>query len=184
MITTLALDIESRNDCNYFVVTDRSYYNNNLPITCSLLEIKTPGNCNSVYFNVLPGFNTSYNASILKIQQASSYETLTPLPDGIYYIKYSIDPADQLYVEYNYLHNCAQYSEYISKSCELLSAKCDLTKKQFDEKLKDLETIKQLIDSSKYLVEYCNKPEEGVALYNDIKDQLNKFKVYGKCNNC
>ena len=183
MITTLSLDINSKNDCNNFVITDTSFYNPNLPIECVTLEITPPG-CNSVYFTVLPGFSTSYNGALLGLQNVNSPECLSPLPDGIYYIKYSINPNDKIYVEYYYLHNCNQRKDYISKACKLYSSKCDLTLKEYNEKLKELSEINDLMKTSQYLIEYCNKAELGSKLYQEITDKLSKFNIYGKCSNC
>ncbi len=183
MITTLSLDIINKGNVNNFRITDSSDYNPNLPVTCGLLEIKPPGATHSVYFDMLPDFTKVFNASNLHIQLASNYASLLPLPDGIYYIKYSINPADHLYVEYYYLHNATQYQKYIDKCCELHSSKCSLSKKEYATKVKELRDIKDMIDSSKYLVEWCDKSESGQDMYDEINNALDNYKLYG-CTNC
>lgn len=183
MISTLSLEIENKGNCNNFRIIDTSNYNPNLPITDGLLQITPPGNCASMYFNTLPNFSKVFNASNLQIQLATNYESLLPLPDGIYYIKYSINPTDKLYVEYYYLHNCNQYKKYIDKACELYSSKSNLSKKEYNEKLKELREIKDMIDSIKYLVEWCDKSELGSDTYEEINTKLENFYING-CTNC
>lgn len=183
MISTLILDIENKGDSRTFHISDSSVYNDVLPVTCGILEIKPPGNCSSVYFERLPGFHLIVNASLLKLQLASHSSDLGPLPDGIYYIKYSINPNDKLYVDYYYLHNAQQYEEYIKAACSLFHSKFDLSKKDYAEKVKTLSSIKSLIDTAKYLGMYCEDPEGAKEVYNEAKEQLKKFNSDG-CNNC
>jgi len=183
MITNLSLDIENKGDCNVFHIVDTSFYNSNLPVNTGILEIKSPGLCNSVFFEPLNGFHLIVNSSLLRLQLATNYESLYPLPDGIYYIKYSINPNDQLFVEYNYLHNCNQYQKYIHAACSLYHAKKDYTKKEYAEKVRDLAKVKDMIDSSKYLAEYCEDSEGAKELYEEVNDQLEKLG-YNDCKNC
>lgn len=183
MISTLSLEIENKGNCNNFRVTDSSNYNSKLPITCGTLEIKPPGNCSSVYFKMLPSFSKVFNASNLQIQLATKYENLLPLSDGIYYIKYSINPSDKLYVEYYFLHNCNQYKKYIDQATLLYEAKLELSKKDYNLKLKELQEIKDMIDTSKYLVEFCDKAESGKEMYDEINERLKYFNIYG-CQDC
>ena len=183
MISTLALDIENKGDCNTFHITDSSLYNSALPVTCGILEVTPPGKCASVFFEPLPGFHLILNASLLKIQLATNYQSLGALPDGVYYIKYSINPNDKLFVEYYYLHDQKQYNTYIQAACSLFHSKCDMTKKEYSEKVKELGTIKTLIDSTRYLAMNCNDPEGAKELYAEVSEQLKKFKTDG-CTNC
>jgi hypothetical protein len=177
MVSTLSLEIENKGDCKNIRITDSSFYNPLLPVTCMQLQVKTPGNTVPVEFELEnPYFTTVLNANNLKIQDNVPNECLESLPDGIYYIKYSINPNNKLYVEYNYLHNCGQYAKYIDLVCDLFSEKCLMTNNQYLEKTKELAKIKSLIDSSKYLIEYCGNPEGGVDLYNEANELLNKFK--------
>ena len=185
MISTLSLDIENKGDCKTIRVTDSSYYNPNLPVTCIRLGVKVPGSSTLVEFELEDKYFTlTLNANNLKIQNDVPSECLDYLPDGIYYIKYSINPNDKIYVEYNYLHNCAQKEKYIGFLCQLYEEKCNLTIKQYSEKLEELMHIKELMTSAKYLIEFCGNPEGGVCLYNEARDLLNKFNIYAFCKNC
>lgn len=182
MISTLSLRIDNKGDCTNFRITDDSYYNPKLPITCGRLVI-IPPNKNKVEFEVEPYFSTTFNAANLKIQN-EPYECLDSLPEGIYFINYSINPNDRIFVNYYYLHNCAQYQKFINLVCSTFSNRCNFTKKEFNEKLEELMQIKKIIDSSKYLVEYCNNPEEGMDLYKEADLLLSKYKVDVICTNC
>jgi hypothetical protein len=183
MISTLALDITNNGDCSNFRIKDSSYYNPNLPITCVHLAILPPTAKVPVEFEVSPYFDSVFNTANLKIQTAVN-DCLTSLPDGIYYIKYSINPNDRIYVEYNYLHNCNQYSKFIENVCKTMSNKCNFTKLEYHEKIEEIQHIKTLIDSSKYLVEYCDNPEEGMRLYDEVNNLLNSYKHDAICKNC
>lgn len=184
MVSTLSLDIENKGDCNNFRITDSSYYNPNLPVTCGHLIVLTPGSTIPVEFEVNPYFTSTLNANTLKIQDDVPDECLNALPDGIYYIKYSINPNDRIYVEYNYLHNCAQYQKFIDLNCKVFANRSIYTQKEYHQKLKELDEIKTLIDSSKYLIEFCGNPEEGACLYEEVNKLINKFKVDVFCQNC
>jgi len=175
MISTLILNIESKNDPYYFVITDRSHYNPNLPVTCGTLEIKVPGAKHSVFFNVLPNFSTSYNASSLRIQIATSHDTLIPLPDGPYYIKYSINPNEQLYVEYVFYNVAMLKSKYFEKVCGFFENKCDYTIKQQNEKIEELWQISNNLDLIKIAAEECNNVQEATLLYNKTYELINKY---------
>jgi len=187
MKSTLSLDITNNGDCKSFRITDSSYYNPTIPVTCIHLLIKTPVNSIPVEFEYeAPYFSSVFNTANLKIQNPSSLnECVDILPDGVYYIKYSINPNDRIYVEYNYLHNCSLLQMFISAYCNILSQKCNLTQKEFEDEIKKLTHIKELIDGAKYLVEYCNKPDEGMDLYNEALKLLNKNNSNGRyCSSC
>lgn len=185
MISSLSLDIENKGDCKTIRVTDSSYYNPNLPVTCIRLGVKVPGSTELVEFELEDKyFTTTLNANNLKIQDNVPNECLNALPDGIYYIKYSINPNDKIYVEYNYLHNCSQYSKYIDLVCQVYSEKSNYSIKEYNQKVDELRHIKELMDSAKYAIEYCNNPEGGVCLYNEANELINNFKLHVFCKNC
>lgn len=183
MISTLALEITNKGDCSFFRIKDSSYYNPNLPITCGHLVILPPTKTVPIEFEVEPYFDITLNTANLKMQ-SSATECLNSLPDGVYYIKYSINPNAKLYVEYYYLHNCNQYSKFIDSVCKTFANKCDFTKKEYQEKIEEIQYLKTLIDSSKYLVESCDNKEEGLRLYDEITYLLNKYKHDDTCKNC
>ena len=184
MVSNLSLDIENKGDCTFFRITDSSYYNPNLPVTCGHLNIKTPGCATPVEFEVEPYFSSVFNSVNLKLQTGTLNDCINYLPDGIYYIKYSINPNDKIYVEYNFLQNCAQYEKYITLVCKMYSEKCNYTTKEYNIKVAELENIKEMITSAKYLVEFCGNPEAGVCLYNEANELIKNFKTNVHCKDC
>lgn len=184
MISTLALDISNSGDCGNFRIKDSSYYNPTIPVTCAQLQIIQPTSKIPVEFEIeSPYFDLVFNTANLNIQ-TNPRDCLNSLPDGIYYIKYSINPNNKLYVEYNYLHNCNQYSKFIQLVCKTYSNKCNFTKSEYISKIEEIQNLKSMIDSSKYLVEICNNPEEGMNLYNEINSILDKYQIDAICKNC
>lgn len=184
MVSSLSLDIGNKGDCKNFRITDSSYYNPAITTTCAHLEIKTPGSAIPVEFEVVPYFSSVFNAVTLKLQPESMNECLNYLTDGIYYIKYSINPNDKIYVEYNYLHNCYQYEQYIALICKVYAEKCNYTQKQYNDKINELEKIKEMITSAKYLVENCENAEAGVCLYNEANELIKNFNINVHCKDC
>lgn len=183
MISTLSLEISNTGDCGNFRIKDSSYYNPSLPVTCIHLEILPPTAKVPVEFEMTTYFDAVFNTANLKIQ-TNSRECLNSLPDGIYYIKYSINPNNKLYVEYNYLHNCNQYDKYIDLVCKTFSNKCNFTKSDFSSKIEEIQNLKTMIDSSKYLVEICGNADEGMRVYDEINSLLDKYKSDAVCKNC
>lgn len=173
MISKLALQEIPSSDCKYLRLVDNSYYNPSLTIANEILEITPPGYDCPVVFNVDHHFNSVFNSTTLNINSSQSGSHLMPLPDGVYHLKYSINPNAALFVEYDLFRNCQLMSRYAQAICKLFSKKCDLSLKQFEESRRDLIWIKELIDASKYLVEECSDIKAGLELYNEAYNLLN-----------
>lgn len=172
MVSKLAIQEIPGNDCKYLRLVDNSVYNLSIPIENGILEITPPGyNC-PVIFNVDPYFNTAFNSSVLKTSPPSASTQLFDLPDGIYKIKYSINPNSVLFVEYDLFRNCRQMCSYIRAICDLFSDRCELTKSKFEERRKKLIWIKELIDAAKYMVEEFGDCDAGLDLYNEANSLL------------
>lgn len=183
VVTKLAIQELPTKDCRTLRLIDNSSYNPAIPVTCSILEITLPGKDCPVAFNVEKDFNTVFNSSLLGINKATCYSDLIPLPEGVYKIKYSINPNTVLYEEYEYLRNCQQLDRYYKAVCSLFTSRCDISKKDFEEKRKKLIWIKELIDAAKYNVEECENSERGLELYDEANDLLSDFNN-NCCNTC
>lgn len=160
--------------CKVLKLIDASTYNTNLPVNNAVLEVTPPGFSCPVAFTVSQNFSITLNSSTLQIAPAITQEDLVDLPDGIYYYKYSIQPNDQLFVEYSYLRNCQLLQKYQYEVCKLFSEREKITRKEFDEKKRKLTWIKELIDASKIKVEECGEQQEGIEMYNEAQRQLDK----------
>ena len=172
MISKLGIQEIPGNDCKYLRLVDNSYYNPNLTITNEILEITAPGYDCPVVFNVDHHFNTVFNSSLLKIN-TSQPTHLVPLPDGVYHIKYSINPNAAIFVEYDLFRNCQLQGRYAIAVCKLFSKKCFLPHREFESARKELIWIKELIDASKYIIEESCDIKAGLELYNEAYALLN-----------
>lgn len=164
-------------------IADNSWYNPDILVQNAILEITPPGKDCPVAFYVEENFNTVFNSSLLDISKAKNYNQLKDLPEGIYKIKYSIKPNNILYEEYTLLRNYKQLEDYYKAICSLYSSRNKISKKEFVNKRKELIWIKEIIDAAKYHVEECDKEEEGLELYNEANELLDRYNA-GYCVHC
>ena len=147
-------------------IFDTSVYTVNplLPVTCPTLNITVPGfsYSNQIEGAVMTDFvNTGHitlTACDLQLQTANCGSQYVDLPDGIYIIKYSVSPNDQVYIDAN---------------------ACDPPAK-IKQKLEELRFIKMYLDAAISKVEFCHEPQKGMSLYNYAMKLLNKMT----CTNC
>lgn len=175
MTTSLQVDYLDSNNLKTFRLIDDSSYNTKINIKFGKLDITPPGFKTPTSFNLEPKFNMTFNSSLLGIVKSKSYKTLLDLPDGIYKIKYSIPPMDELYVEYDYFRTVKLRDKFSKIACGLLDKKKDYTVNAFEEIKKDILWIDQLIDAAKYKVEICCDEDKGIELYNEAGFFLNKY---------
>ena len=179
MISELLLNFDYNNSCKSFTIKDSSVYNTVLPITCGQLTVKTPGFTCSHTFEVLPNFEIKVNLGNLGLQNVNDPEALKVLPEGNYEIRYSINPNDKLFVEYNYYNVCSLHNTYIKAVCKFFNNKCDMTKKEQQAEIDRLFEISNLIDYAKISAEECGDVKMADSLYEEAKDKLNS-----KANDC
>ena len=183
MKSELFLDIKQNNGCKTFTVKDISAYNPDIPVTCGTLRIKVPGFNTPKYYDVLEGFELIVNMSNLGLQKTWNHECLSALPDGLYSIRYSINPNDKLFVDYYYYQTCNIYKKYTDAVCNFLNNKCDLSKKEQEAKIDDLFEISQLIDYAKISAETCGDPDSAEEMYNEALEKIKKEGTNG-CSTC
>jgi hypothetical protein len=99
MISRLSFNIIDTHDFKTLGIVDTSWYNPDIKIEESTIEILPPGynKAASPYFMV-KALNI-YNSNGLGISRASCNDELLDLPDGLWKVKYSICPNDKLFVE-------------------------------------------------------------------------------------
>jgi len=182
MISELLLNFDYNNSCKSFTIKDSSIYNTVIPVTCGQLTVKTPGfNCPHT-FEVTPNFDIKVNLGNLGLQNVNDPEALKVLPEGNYEIRYSINPNDRLFVEYNYYNVCSLYNDYIKAVCKFFNNKCDMTKKEQQAEIDRLFEISNLIEYAKISAEECGDVKMADSLYEEAKQKLNS-KGYG-CSTC
>jgi len=179
MISQLDIYIEKILNTKILVVKDCSFYNPEIVVTKAKLDLQYPNSSN--YVNIPVGKNFSYiiNSNTIGLTNVTNSDALSDLPDGIWTIKYSICPNDELYVEYTFLRNIKQLIKYHNLFCQIEIDKCN--KKQYLEDLKKIREIKDLIDAAQYLADDCGKYEKSIELYNEAEEMLNEFTNDCKC---
>lgn len=175
----LFLDIPHTNNPRIFRIFDTSIYTTLLPITCGLLQITVPGFNTPKNIDVLPNFNLILSACSLGLQTQNCGDVSNELPDGIYFIKYSVSPNDKVFVEYSHLRVTQFINAYNQKLADLEMAGCDPTA-DIKIKLNELRLIKSFIDAAKVKVEYSHEYEDGMELLRYAQKRLSKLN----CSNC
>lgn len=173
MISELLLNFPDSASLKTFVIEDASLYNENLPITCGQLCIKTPGFTHIHTYEPTANFKINVTLESLGLQVVNSFSTLGDLPDGNYQIRYSINPNNKLFVEYNYYNVKQLYAQYILQLCKYFNNKCDMTQKQQNIEMNRLFEISNLISYAKISAEECDDVNNADNLYNSAKSKIN-----------
>jgi hypothetical protein len=172
MTTELILEFPETNNTKTFRVLDCSAYNPDLDVKCGILEITPPGFNIAAIYDVKSEFDLIINAGNLGLTKRPTANTMPNLPDGVYKIKYSINPNDKIYVEYYYFRNQIQVRRYAGEICNLFQDRCDFSDPEFIERRKQLIWIKELMDAAKYTVEEKNDINAGIKFYNEANKLL------------
>jgi hypothetical protein len=179
----LSLEVpDTMNPCQIMVI-DTSIYNEDTPAKCQVLEITYPGFNQSVQFgeDQLPlGFSENFTACDLELQIDGCGTNFNDLSDGIYILKWSVSPNDQVYVEYNHLRITNALIMYQAALCGLDELGACSPDAELSKKMKELTQIRLYLDAAKAKVEYCHEPLKGMELYNYALKLLGKFE----CKSC
>jgi len=170
----LSLEIINGSTPEVLTILDTSTYADGMTVSCPELLITAPGFTRPSLINVTEGFKLPLNACALELQSTGCMSNREVLPDGIYNIRYSIAPNDKVYVEYNTLRVTSLMNEYYERLCSMNMGTCEPTP-EGKAAIIEMNNIKVLIDAAVAKVEYCNKPEEGMELYEYAKKKLNKL---------
>jgi hypothetical protein len=185
MTNKLSLNIpDIQTDC-ILRVEDTSVYADLMPYQCPTLQVLVPGYKDCVEFNstspkvVGKGFIFNLTACDLELQFSQCGSLYNEVPDGIYVIKYSMSPNEQLYVEYNHLRVTAIRKQLKAELSKLKLGACE-PGAEVDAKFKDLMRISGYIDAAKAAAEYGLDAEKGMLIYNYAKKLLDGFtcKLY------
>jgi len=182
----LSLDIpDTLNKCILRIV-DTSVYAPSVEVTCPLLQITVPGFIHPVNIappQINPGFNVNLTACDLNIQVSECGTTFYDVPDGIYIIKYSVEPKDLVYVEYNHLRITCALNKIRNIYCDMNLAACAPSQQQ-EAKLEKIRIIQQQLAAAKAYVEDCHDPKRGMELYKYAVSQLDKLSCNSSCKTC
>lgn len=177
----LALDVLETANTPTMRIVDASVYAD-FPATCGLLEIQTPGFNFTKSIDVSNNFDLTLSACSLGIQTAGCGTTTQDIPDGVYYIRYSVSPNDKVYVEYAVLRMTATLKKYYEALCELEMGACKPSQ-EVQTALDGLLEVRMYLDAAKAEVEYCHDTEKGIQLFTFAQKELDKIKT-GNCLSC
>jgi len=179
MTHKLSLEVPTVLNTCILKLFDTSVYNDLLPVTCPTLHITPPGFNYSIELDFTPGGNAVITACDIDLQTVDCGAVFDSIPDGVYIIKYSVSPNEQVFVEYNHLRTTIALKRISKILCELDLAACEPSNK-VSKKLDQLHKIRTYLDAAKAKVEYCHEPQKGMTLYNYAIKLLNKLD----CINC
>lgn len=168
-----------------FLIDDISIYN---PVTaplstsCANLQITSPGFSTPTSLSVVPGNRLVLNACTLGIIAPTGCANSCPdLPEGMYNIRYSIAPNDQVYVEYKILRIVRALNRRNRILCKVGLTPC-LPDADLQSELRDLDTILDYLVSAKMTVENEHQFADGMAQYHFAVDLMDKMSYRRK--NC
>jgi hypothetical protein len=175
----LSLEIPTVSNPCVLKIFDTSVYSPLVAIFRPRLEIVVPGFTYTSELSFIPESSPTLTACDLGLQTENCGSSYVNLPDGIYGIKYAVDPECKVYVQYNHLRITCALNRYEKILCTLSIANCDPPAK-IKEKLKQLHLIRMYLDAAKAKVETCHENQEGMTLFNYAVKLLNKME----CKNC
>ena len=155
-------------------IADASTYPVSPPVSAPTIEIEVPGfGLVSLPFNI-NDFNI-YNSASLGLTAVG--DPLLPLPDGIYYIKYSVAPAYLNFVQKTIIRVDHLQEKFDDAFMKLDMMECDMAIKT--QAKVDLNSIYYFIQGSIAAANNC-----AVATSNKLYNQANKMLTNFIKNNC
>lgn len=155
----------------HLAIGDISQYPSNYNIQVPTLEITPPG-----YPKISLAFVANsiqiYNSDTLGITCPDTACSPTPLPDGIYKVKYSIYPAYKYYVEKSFLRTTALLENFDKAYLKLDLLECDQQLKYHDRQL--LDNIEHFINGAIAAGNNCAN-KLSMELYQKANTMLTKF---------
>lgn len=175
----LSLEIPTVSNPCVMKIFDTSIYSPLVGIVNPKLYIVSPGFNFTSELAFVPDSSPTLTACDLGLQTENCGSSYVNLPDGIYNIKYAVDPECKVYVEYNHLRMTCALNHYEKILCNISVSDCDPPAKVKD-KLKQLHLIKMYLEAAEAKVETCHENQEGMTLFNYAVKLLNKLD----CKNC
>ncbi len=162
------------------VVADISFYPEFWNIATPTINITPPG-FSEISIPFTPRSIQIYNAETLGIVCPDGNCTNFPIPDGIYSIKYCINPCYSYFVEKTFLRVDRLVEKYDRAYLKLDILQCDLTYKR--EQKKTLELIWAYINGAIASANECAN-KQAMELYNRASRELDIFLKNFDKNSC
>ena len=175
----LSLEIPAVGNPCVMKVFDTSVYSPLVGIFEPKLYITVPGYTTSAEVHFIPESSPTLTGCDLGIQTENCDSSYVNLPDGIYVVKYVVDPTQTVYVEYNHLRTTQAMNLYQKILCDIEVADCDPPAKT-KEKLNHLRLIGMYLEAAKAKVETCHENQAGMTLFNYAVKLLDKLD----CKHC
>lgn len=157
-------------------VADISVYDTQPPnVSAPTMEITIPGYTSAVSIPFIPQDFNVYNSVILGLNPLSG--GMQPLPDGVYYMKYSVAPAFTNFVEKNIMRTEKIQEKFDNAFMKLDMMECDSAIRT--QAKVDLNSIYYMIQGSIAAANNC-AIDTANKLYAQADRQLNNFIK----NNC
>lgn len=137
-----------------------------LALPCANLQITPAGFTTPTLLSLAySGFKLVLNACTLGIAPVNGCVDCCPdIPDGLYNVRYSISPNDQVYVEYKILRIVQAWNRYMEMLCRVGLTPC-LPDQDVQVQLRDLDTVRNYLLSAKVTVENQHQFADGMSQY-------------------
>ena len=156
-------------------IADASTYPPAPPVSAPTIELEVPGfGLVSLPFSI-NDFNI-YTSTSLGITPVGDPQV--PIPDGIYYIKYSVAPAYQNFVQKTIMRVDQLQEKFDSAFMKLDMMQCDAAIRK--QQMVDLNSIYYFIQGSIAAANNC-AVDTANKLYNQANRMLNQF-IANRCN--
>lgn len=158
-------------------VADISAYPNNFTITNPTIEITAPG-VMKISTAFTPKSVNIFNTNSINLTCGTDLNTLGALPDGIYTIKYSINPNQTRFVEKSFMRVDKLECKFSQAFLYLDLDDCNF-QDVHKEKMKILRKARVFIDGSVAAMNECDS-ELALKLYNKADNILSEL-IDGEC---
>lgn len=156
-------------------IADASTYPPAPPVSAPTIELEVPGfGLVSLPFSI-NDFNI-YTSTSLGITPVGDPQV--PIPDGVYYIKYSVAPAYENFVQKTIMRVDQLQEKFDSAFMKLDMMECDAAIRK--QQMVDLNSIYYFIQGSIAAANNC-AVDTANKLYNQANKMLNQF-IANKCN--
>jgi len=152
-------------------IADASTYDTDPPVvTAPTIEITIPGFTTPVFLPFVVNDFNIFNSTSLGLSGVG--DPLIPLPDGIYYLRYTVTPAYINYVEKNIMRTELIQEKFDSAFMKLDMMECDLAIKT--QSKVNLNSIYYMISGSIAAANNC-AVDTANTLYIQANNMLNNF---------
>ncbi len=152
-------------------IADASTYDTDPPVvTAPTIEITIPGFSTPVFLPFMVNDFNIFNSTSLGLSGVG--DPLIPLPDGIYYLRYTVTPAYENYVEKNIMRTELIQEKFDSAFMKLDMMECDLAIKT--QSKVNLNSIYYMISGSIAAANNC-AVDTANTLYIQANNMLNNF---------